>query len=116
MLNFFIQIVLERTVFERTLFERTVFERTVFKRTVFERTVFERTVFERIVFKRTVFERTVFERIVFELPACVSNIFLTGDQCTACTSSKFVQHPVYWAELEYIEQHSQKIQTKDLGI
>ena len=50
------------------------------------------------------------------LPACVSNIFLTGDQCTACTSSKFVQRPVYWAELEYIEQHSHKIQTKDLGI
>jgi hypothetical protein len=76
----------------------------------------ERTVFERTVFERTVFERTVFERIVFKLPACVSNIFLTGDQCTACTSSKFVQRPVYWAELEYIEQHSQKIQTKDLGI
>ena len=96
---------------ERTVFERPVFERPVFKRTVFERTVFERTVFERIVFERTVFEQTV-----LELPACVSNIFLTGGQCTACTSSKFVQRPVYWAELEYIEQHSQKKQTKDLGI
>jgi hypothetical protein len=42
--------------------------------------------------------------------------FLTGGQCTACTSSKFVQRPVYWAELEYKEQHSQKKQTKDLGI
>jgi hypothetical protein len=96
--------------------ERYVFERPVLERTVLERTVFERTVFERTVFERTVFERTVFERTVFELPACVSNIFLTGGQCTACTSSKFVQRPVYWAELEYIEQHSQKIQTKDLGI
>ena len=107
---------MERTVFKRILFKRTVFKRTVFERPVFERSVFKQTVFERTVFERTVFERTVFERIVFELPACVSNIFLTGDQCTACTSSKFVQRPVYWAELEYIEQHSQKIQTKDLGI
>jgi hypothetical protein len=91
-------------------------KRTVLKRTVFERTVFERTVFERTVFERTVFERTVFEQTVLELLPVYLIFFLTGGQCTACTSSKFVQRPVYWAELEYKEQHSQKKQTKDLGI